>query len=144
MLYSVNYVAAAIAALVAGFLADRYGRRLACVVFCVIHPIAAASILSDRMEILYIGRFLAGVALTLLWTVFESWMVTEFNARELHKGSVTLSSTFGILTTSNCIAAILSGVLGQGIVLVSHSSSNPILAGVVRMSVPTRRLPLRC
>jgi MFS family permease len=117
--------------MLSGFLADRYGRRLTCVIFCVLHPLAAVSILSDRIEILYIGRVLAGVALTLLWTVFESWMVTEFKARELHRGSVTLSNTFGIITTSNCIAAILSSVLGQGIVWVSGSRTNPFLAGVV-------------
>lgn len=126
-----GYVAAAASALVAGFMADRYGRRSAGLVFCVVHAVASISVVSDRIEILYAGRALAGIALTLLWTVFESWMVTEFNARGLGEGSVSLSSMFGIMTTSNCAAAIVGGVLGYCIVLVSGRRTSPFLVGVV-------------
>ena len=125
------YIAAAAAALVTGFLADRYGRRLACLVFCVVHTVSCFSVLSDNRAVLFAGRALSGVALTLLWTVFESWMVTEYNVRRLDQSSISLSRMFGLMTTSNCMAAILGGVLGHCIVLLLGSRTIPFVAGVV-------------
>ncbi|KAL1872027.1 hypothetical protein VTK73DRAFT_1695 [Phialemonium thermophilum] len=160
-LYVVGYAAAAASALCAGFLADRYGRRRACLAFCLVHALSSMSVLSDSLPVLYAGRLCAGVALTLLWTVFESWMVTEFKARGLDpccgpiapssasdmddewsdvekkgrigpSGGITLSSMFGIMTTSNCAAAMLGGVLGHYIVLILGSRKYPFVAALVR------------
>lgn len=130
-MYVTAYIAAAASALVTGFLADRYGRRRACLVFCLIHTISCFSVLSDNRIVLFAGRALAGVALTLLWTVFESWMVTEYNTRGLDQGSIPLSRMFGLMTTSNCMAAILGGVLGHCIVSLLGSRTIPFVAGVV-------------
>ncbi len=130
-MYVTGYIAAAVSALCTGFLADRYGRRSACLAFCFIHTVSCFSVLADNMVVLFAGRALAGVALTLLWTVFESWMVTEYNARGLEQSSIPLSRMFGLMTTSNCMAAILGGVLGHCIVLVLGSRTIPFVAGVV-------------
>ncbi len=131
-MYVTAYIAAAASALVTGFLADRYGRRLACLVFCVVHTVSCFTVLSDSRIVLFAGRALSGVALTLLWTVFESWMVTEYNVRRLDQSSISLSRMFGLMTTSNCMAAILGGVLGHCIVLLLGSRTIPFVAGVVR------------
>lgn len=84
-LYATTYTSAAISALVVGFLADRYGRRNACLVQCVVHSAACLTVVlgGDCLPVLFVGRVLAGTGLTLLWTVFESWMVTEWNTRGL-------------------------------------------------------------
>lgn len=131
-LYATVYIAAAVSALGTGFLADRYGRRAACFCFCVIHSAACLTVLSQHLAVLIIGRILAGIALTLLWTVFESWMVTEYISRGFENSSVPLSSMFGIMTTSNCMAAILGGVLGHCMVLALGSRKDPFVAGIVR------------
>ncbi|KAH8886939.1 MFS general substrate transporter [Thozetella sp. PMI_491] len=130
-MYVTGYIGAAVAALGTGFMADRYGRRLACLVFCLIHTAAGFSVLSDNLVVLYTGRALAGVALTLLWTVFESWMVTEYNTRGLDRSSISLSRMFGLMTTSNCMAATLGGVVAHCIVLVLGSRTIPFVSGVV-------------
>lgn len=137
ILYATTYASAAISALFTGFLADRYGRRAACLVFCACHSIACLTVLSTWLPIIFAGRVLAGIAFTLLWTVFESWMVTEWNARGLEgrddgaDGEVlSLGSMFGLMTTSNCMAAIFGGVLGHCIVLVLGSRTTPFLVGI--------------
>ncbi|KAK5634522.1 hypothetical protein RRF57_010235 [Xylaria bambusicola] len=108
-LYSSTYVAAAVSALFVGYLTDRFGRRRACLVFCGIHSLAAVSVCFDQLPILILGRVLGGVALTLLWTAFESWLVAEYNERGFARSSLSLSSLFGSMTTSKCITAIFAG-----------------------------------
>ncbi len=135
-LYATTYISAAASALFTGFLADRFGRRRACLAFCALHSLSRLTVLATALPVIIAGRVLAGVALTLLWTVFESWMVTEFDARGLAAsaaggGGVSLGSMFGVMTTSNCMAAIMGGVLGHCIVLALGSRIHPFLAGIV-------------
>lgn len=137
-LYGTTYASAAVSALFVGFLADHYGRRAACLACCAFHSVSSLTILSSALPIMLVGRVLAGVALTLLWTVFESWMVTEWNARGFSQAEaasagygLTLGSMFGVMTTSNCMAAIVGGVLGHCLVFVWGSRVPPFLVGIV-------------
>ncbi|KAI2629423.1 MFS general substrate transporter [Xylaria nigripes] len=129
-LYISTYVAAAISALFTGYLTDRFGRRKACLVFCGIHSLAAVSVCFDKLWILILGRILGGLALTLLWTAFESWMITEYNDRGFAQSSLSLSSMFGIITTSKCLTAIFTGLLGHYVVLALGSKIHPFILGV--------------
>ncbi|KAI8944965.1 hypothetical protein F4801DRAFT_594519 [Xylaria longipes] len=111
-LYISTYLSAAVSAFFTGYLTDRFGRRRACLVFCGIHSLAAISVCFDALPILIAGRVLGGVALTLLWTAFESWMIAEYNERGFARGSgLSLTSMFGVMTTSKCITAIVAGAL---------------------------------
>lgn len=132
-LYATAYTSAAISALSVGFLADRYGRRNACLAECVIHSLACLSVVlgSDSLPVLFLGRVLAGVGLTLLWTVFESWMVTEWNSRGLEGDGCEMSRMFGMMTTANCMTAIVGGVLGHCMVSFIGSKLWPFGAGIV-------------
>ncbi|GAW20109.1 hypothetical protein ANO14919_096050 [Xylariales sp. No.14919] len=129
-LYISTYVAAAVSALFTGYLTDRFGRRRACLVFCGIHSLAAVSVCFDELPVLILGRVLGGVALTLLWTAFESWVIAEYNERGFAQSSLSLSSMFGIMTTSKCITAIFAGVLGHCVVLALGSKIHPFILGV--------------
>ncbi|KAI0380544.1 MFS general substrate transporter [Hypomontagnella monticulosa] len=130
-LYIATYISAAVSAFLTGYLADKLGRRAACLVFCGVHSLASISVKFDAIEILIAGRALGGIGLNLLWTVFESWMVTEYNTRALDESSFPLSSMFGVMTKYNCMTAILAGIIGYCIVLVSGSKADPFLIGVV-------------
>lgn len=137
-LYATAYTSAAVSALGVGFLADRYGRRKACLAQCLIHSCACLTVVfgGDYLPVLFLGRVLAGTALTLLWTVFESWMVTEWNARGLDRsgadgGHGGLSEMFGVMTTTNCMAAIVGGLFGHCMVSVMGSKTWPFWAGIV-------------
>ncbi|KAI1415491.1 MFS general substrate transporter [Hypoxylon sp. FL1857] len=129
-LYIATYVSAALSAFLTGYMADRFGRKRACLAFCGIHSLASISVKFDAMWILMTGRVLSGIGLNLLWTSFESWMVTEYNARALYQSSLPLSAMFGIMTKYNCITAIFAGSISYSIVLVSGSKSNPFVVGV--------------
>lgn len=141
-LYATAYTSAAVSATVTGFLADRYGRRRAGVAQCGVHSLACLSVIfgGDCLPVLFVGRVLAGTALTLLWTVFESWMVTEWNARGLGErngdkdwveGGGGLGKMFGLMTTANCMAAMGGGILGHCMVSVMGSKTWPFWAGIV-------------
>lgn len=132
-LYITTYASAAVSAFLTGYLADRLGRRTACLVFCGVHSLASISVKFDAIGVLIAGRVLGGIGLNLLWTVFESWMVTEYNTRDLEESSFPLSSMFGIMTKYNCMTAILAGIIGYCIVLASGSKTDPFLAGVVKL-----------
>ncbi|POS75463.1 major facilitator superfamily transporter [Diaporthe helianthi] len=134
-LYATVYTSAAVSALAVGFLADRYGRRKACLAQCVIHSLACLTVVSggDCLPVLFLGRVLAGTALTLLWTVFESWMVTEWDARGLDRSAEEggLSEMFGVMTRTNCMAAIVGGLFGHCMVSAMGSKTLPFWAGIV-------------
>ncbi|KAI1133134.1 hypothetical protein F5Y10DRAFT_260435 [Nemania abortiva] len=131
MLYITTYVTAAVSALFTGYLTDRFGRRRACLVFCGIHSLAAVSVCFDELPILILGRVLGGIALTLLWTAFESWLVAEYNERGFAQSSLSLSSMFGNMATSKCITAIFTGVLGHYVVQALGSKIHPFILSVV-------------
>lgn len=134
-LYATAYTSAAVSALAVGFLADRHGRRKACLAQCVIHSLACLTVVfgGDCLPVLFLGRVLAGTALTLLWTVFESWMVTEWNARGLDRSGAEggLSEMFGVMTRTNCMAAIVGGLFGHCMVSAMGSKMWPFWAGIV-------------
>lgn len=135
-LYATAYTSAAVSATVTGFLADRYGRRRAGTAQCGIHVLACLMVIfgGDCLPVLFVGRVLAGTALTLLWTVFESWMVTEWKSRGLGRGlgeGEGLGGMFGLMTTANCMAAMVGGVLGHCMVSVLGSKLWPFWAGIV-------------
>ncbi|KUI63813.1 Molybdate-anion transporter [Cytospora mali] len=135
-LYATAYTSAAVSATVTGFLADRYGRRRAGMAQCGIHSLACLTVIfgGNCLPVLFVGRVLAGTALTMLWTVFESWMVTEWNVRGLGRDDGDeggLGKMFGLMTTANCMAAIVGGVLGHCMVSVMGSKLWPFWAGIV-------------
>lgn len=72
-LFATAYTSAAVSALGVGFLADRYGRKKACLVQCGFHVAACLTVIFGGrcLPVLFLGRVFAGVGLTLLWTVFE-------------------------------------------------------------------------
>lgn len=136
-LYATAYTSAAVSALAVGFLADRFGRRRACLAQCAVHAAACLTVVlgGARLPVLFLGRVLAGTGLTLLWTVFESWMVTEWNARGLDDDGGGLSAMFGTMTTANCMTAIVGGVLGVCMVSVTGSKVWPFWTGIVSVSL---------
>ena len=57
------------------------------------------------------GRILGGIATSLLFSVFESWLVAEHAKRGFEPS--WLSSTFANAQAGNSIVAIVSGVFGE-------------------------------
>ncbi|KAF9875028.1 major facilitator superfamily transporter [Colletotrichum karsti] len=112
-LYAAGFVSGAISASFAGELADRHGRRLACIIYFVTYILTCLTMLSDNLFILFVGRFCGGISTTLLYSVFEAWLITEYHQRGMSRTSLKLGAIFGNMTTISSIVAILSGIFGD-------------------------------
>jgi hypothetical protein len=75
---------------------------------------------------LLVGRLTGGVATSLLFSVFESWMVSEHNRRNFD--SEWLASTFSLAVFGNSLVAIMAGEVGQ---LVADAMELQVLTGNV-------------
>ena len=60
-----------------GAAADRMGRRRLCLLYCVLYILSCVTKHAKDYWMLMLGRVLGGVATSLLFSSFESWMVCE-------------------------------------------------------------------
>lgn len=126
-----------------GTLADKHGRKVACLFFCIAYALSCILTMIPSLPLLFLGRILGGVSTSLLFSVFESWMVTDFHARELASKGGNLSRTFGVMSTLNSVVAIVSGVFSEWVVGVSGTRKAPFataagLLGVAFWVISTR------
>ncbi|KAK4059848.1 uncharacterized protein Triagg1_10954 [Trichoderma aggressivum f. europaeum] len=131
LLYASGFVSGAASAPFAGQLADHYGRRAACVAYCICYGITCLTMLSHSLYALYLGRFFGGIATTLLFSVFEAWMITEYHLLQLDESMVSLSQVFANMVTTSTTTAIFSGMIGNGLVQWFNSHLVPFLASLV-------------
>jgi MFS family permease len=97
-----------------GALADRFGRRRFCQLYCVLYILSCATKHGKDFWLLMVGRVLGGMATSLLFSVFESWLVCEHHARGFGKAS--LDETFSLMFFGNYLVAILSGLAAEAAV----------------------------
>lgn len=53
------------------------GRRNACVTYCITYILSCVTKHSSEFFVLMVGRILGGIATSLLFSAFESWLVAE-------------------------------------------------------------------
>ncbi|KAL9011930.1 MAG: hypothetical protein Q9173_003267 [Seirophora scorigena] len=140
-LFTTGFLAGAASAFFVGSLADRYGRRSACLVCCATIVLSCLSVLSDDIRVLFVGRALGGLGTTLMYTVFEAWMVTEYNQRALQRSSLKLSGIFGLMITVSSVVAVAAGLVGQLLRPPKPHGISKILEAASRRPVPSRNPP---
>ncbi|KAJ3015962.1 UNVERIFIED_CONTAM: Molybdate-anion transporter [Siphonaria sp. JEL0065] len=113
-LFVFGFLSSAIFGTLIGSMADKYGRRNLSYVFAVSYALSCATKLSPNFAILAFGRILGGIATSLLFSVFESWMISEHFSRGFSEAE--LSDTFAYTTFGNGLAAILSGIVANSAV----------------------------
>jgi len=94
-----------------GGLADKLGRKVMCIMYCVCYIIACCTKLVPEYWTLMLGRFLSGVSTSLLFSVFESWMVCEHNKNGYD--SNFLNDTFSLQTFGNGLVAVIAGLIAN-------------------------------
>ena len=62
-----------------GSLADRYGRKANCLLFCIIYGFSCMTKHFRSFEVLLAGRLLGGISTSILSSAFETWMVHQHN-----------------------------------------------------------------
>lgn len=110
-LFLTGFLSSAIFGTFLGVYVDKWGRKLGCVIFCVLEIVINSLEHVPSMPVLLVGRVLGGLSTTLLFSAFESWMVTEHRRRGFHKD--LLSSTFSIASWGSSVMAICAGFLAQ-------------------------------
>jgi len=93
-----------------GGLADSCGRRKFTVLYAVIY---AGSCLTKHFKsfwFLMLGRILGGIATSLLFSVFDSWLIRSHNDAGV---SSLISKSFSAAAYGNSVVAILAGLLAN-------------------------------
>lgn len=130
-LFTTGFVSGALSAYFTGTLADKHGRKRACLFFCGTYALSCILTMIPSLPLLFLGRVLGGISTSLLFSVFESWMVTDFHARKLASKGGDLSRTFGLMSTLNSVVAIVSGVFSEWIVSTAGTRKAPFAAAAL-------------
>jgi MFS family permease len=136
LLFMVGFLSGGVSASFAGSFADRFGRKAACLAYCVLYSLSCLTLLGDNIVILFLGRILGGMSGTLLYSVFESWLVAEFNGLMLddQSGSI-LSGIFSTMTMLNSVVAIVAGVMAEWLVRATGTAKAPFMASMACLSL---------
>eukprot|EP01134_Creolimax_fragrantissima_P000013 CFRG0013T1 len=98
-----------------GSLADNIGRKKIALVYCATYIASCLTKHWSDYNVLLLGRFFGGVATSLLFSVFESWLVAEHFSRGFE--TVWLGATFSkAVFFGNGVVAIASGILANYLV----------------------------
>ena len=112
-----------------GGLADKLGRKNMCILYSLCYIAACLTKLVPEYWTLMLGRFLSGVSTSLLFSVFESWMVCEHHKQGFDVN--LLGDTFAYQTFGNGLVAV-----GAGLVANSAADSYGYVAPFVVAIVP--------
>lgn len=100
-----------------GSLADRNGRKKAALTYVATYTFGCFTKHWNNFHILLVGRIFCGVATSLLYSAFESWLVAEHFKRG-YEGN-WLGGTFSkAVFIGNGLIAIVAGLLGHALVEV--------------------------
>mmetsp|Transcript_62477 Transcript_62477/g.141258 ORF Transcript_62477/g.141258 Transcript_62477/m.141258 type:complete len:502 (+) Transcript_62477:100-1605(+) len=111
ILFITGFTSSAVFGTFVGIYVDQYGRKMGCVLFCLLE--IAINILEHfpNFWLLILGRVMGGISTSLLFSAFESWMVTEHRKRGFPEE--WLATTHGLCSTGNGLVAVLAGVVAQ-------------------------------
>ncbi|EFJ49984.1 hypothetical protein VOLCADRAFT_58801 [Volvox carteri f. nagariensis] len=100
---------------VVGSLADKHGRKKAALLYVLTYAASCATKHSPDYGILMFGRLLGGIATSLLFSAFESWLVAEHFSRGFDEK--WLGDTFSkAVFVGNGLMAILAGLVASYLV----------------------------
>lgn len=96
-----------------GALADKHGRKRFSVLYGLLYACSCLCKMVNSWPVLVLGRLLSGVSTSLLFSVFDSWMVSEHRRHGFPDAG--LANTFSIATLSNGVSAVLSGIVASAV-----------------------------
>ena len=100
---------------IVGGLADNHGRKKAALTYVATYAFGCFTKHFNMFWVLFVGRIFCGVATSLLYSAFESWLVAEHFRRKFD--SEWLGNTFSkAVFLGNGLMAIVSGLFAQSLV----------------------------
>ncbi|KAH0485796.1 MAG: hypothetical protein KVP17_002845 [Porospora cf. gigantea B] len=108
-LFVVGFGTSAIVGPLVGSFADSYGRKKSCLLYCLLYVVTCLTKHINNYSVLMLGRVTGGVATSILFSSFDSWMVATH-----HQGSAEMSTgpVFSKMVFGNGLVAIAAGVVG--------------------------------
>jgi MFS family permease len=100
---------------VVGSLGDKIGRKRTCQLYCILYILSCMTKHCGDYWVLMLGRLTGGIATSLLFSGFESWLVAEATAVR-HLDRDTLGHIFALMWFGSSLVAILAGVMGDIVV----------------------------
>lgn len=110
-LFVLGFGSSAIFGTFVGSAADKFGRKKFAILYCLIYFGHCLTKHMNYFSMLAVGRVLGGISTSLLFSVFDSWLVSESQSRGFDGGQ--LGATFSLAYFGSSIAAIAAGQLGE-------------------------------
>ncbi|ORX60495.1 DUF791-domain-containing protein [Hesseltinella vesiculosa] len=126
LLFLTGFLSGAFAGTALGSMADSWGRRKVCMLFCGTTITALCIRLWNVYPVLFLSHMLSGASTALMYSVFEAWYVAEHTARGFP--AEWRSQTFGHATFLNGIVAIVAGLVANQLVDLFDISAPYIFA----------------
>lgn len=98
-----------------GALADRLGRRTAGLAYVITYSLSCCTKHSPNFWVLMFGRVLGGIATSLLYSAFESWLVAEHFKHGFSEQALNQTFAWAVFL-GNGLMAILAGFFGDFLV----------------------------
>lgn len=110
-LFMTGFVSGAVAGTALGGVADTWGRKRMCLIFCLTSSVSLLLRVFTAFPILIVSHLLSGLSSGLLYSVFETWLVAEYQNRSLPSNQ--LDSIFATATFGNGVCAIFAGIVAN-------------------------------
>lgn len=110
-LFLTGFSSSAVFGTFTGMYVDKFGRRFGCVVYCVLELVVNVLEHFNIFWLLWGSRILGGISTSLLFTTFESWMVSHHRKQGFPEP--WLADTFSWASAGNGFVAIVAGLIAQ-------------------------------
>ena len=108
---------------IVGGWADTFGRKKMALVYCGCYFLSCLAKHCRPFSMLLIGRVLGGVATSLLFSVFDSWLIRAHSIHKIDKNKY-LSESFSTANFGSSVVAILSGLVANAVVESNNNSED--------------------
>ncbi|KAJ3764070.1 hypothetical protein EV360DRAFT_32252 [Lentinula raphanica] len=125
LLFVTGFSSGALTAPLVGAWADQYGRKKICLAFCITYTLSCICIFVPYLPILLIGRSFGGVSGSILFSAFESWLISASNEAGLADSD--LSRIMGRASLVNGLVATGAGIVSNQLVSSTGNFGSPFL-----------------
>lgn len=99
---------------VVGGLADTWGRKRMALTYCCCYTLSCLAKHFRPFWVLLLGRVLGGIATSLLFSVFDAWLIRAHAIRRIDKSYLSIS--FSAANFGSSVVAILAGLVANAVV----------------------------
>ncbi|EKM75352.1 hypothetical protein AGABI1DRAFT_116460 [Agaricus bisporus var. burnettii JB137-S8] len=126
LFFVTGFVSGGMAAPLVGAWADQHGRKKLCLAFCLSYFSTCVLSLFPILPVLLVGRLCGGISGSILYSAFESWLISSASSVGLSNGD--LSTILGRATLVNGFVATGAGVFSNKLVATTHNFASPMVA----------------